>query len=67
VVDDARVEDDVHGPGLDVTLTVTSRERSFLIDALMTHMDRMKRVPQNDLSEMLELQALLGRLMTPAP
>ena len=58
-------EDEVHGPGPDVIFTVTSRERSWLIDGLMVLVHQMRQVPENDLSEMPELQALLERLMAP--
>jgi len=57
-------QDDVHGPGPAETLEVTRRERGWLIDGLMVLMHQMKQVPQNDLSEMPELQALLERLMS---
>lgn len=44
---------------------MTRRERAFLIDGLMVLRHQMERVPQNDLSELPELQALLERLMEP--
>jgi hypothetical protein len=44
---------------------LSRRERSFLIDALMVLMHQREQVPENDLSEQPELQALLERLMAP--
>jgi len=43
-------------------IEVSKRERAFLIDALMVLMHQMAQIPENDLSEMPELQALLERL-----
>jgi hypothetical protein len=45
---------------------LSRRERSFLIDALMVLMHQREQVPENDLSEQPEMQALLERLMAPA-
>lgn len=47
------------------SIEVSRRERAFLIDGLMVLMHQMRQVPENDLSEMPELQALLERLMAP--
>lgn len=46
---------------------LTRRERGILIDGLMVLMHQREQVPENDLSEQPEMQALLERLMTPAP
>lgn len=54
--------DDVHGPGPAEAITVNRRERCWLIDGLMVLMAGMERVPENDLSELPEIQALLDRL-----
>ena len=43
-------------------IEVSKRERAFLIDSLMVLMHQMAQIPENDLSEMRELQALLERL-----
>ena len=43
----------------------TRRERAYLIDAVMVLMHQMEAVPQNDKSELPELQRLLDRLMAP--
>ena len=42
---------------------LSKRERAHLIDALMVHMHRREEIPENDLSEQPEMQALLERLM----
>jgi hypothetical protein len=49
----------------DVTETweITRRERAYLIDAVMVYMKHVERVPENDGSELPELQQLLDRLM----
>lgn len=49
----------------DTALMVSEWERAKLIDALMVLMRAMEQVPENDLSEMPQLQALLERLMEP--
>lgn len=46
---------------------VTRRERAWLIDGLMVLIRQMEKVPENDLSELPEIQVLLARLMAPAP
>lgn len=46
---------------------LSKRERGRLTDGLMVLMHQMRQVPENDLSEMPELQALLERLMAPVP
>lgn len=46
---------------------LTRRERGILIDGLMVLMHQREQVPENDLSEQPEMQALLERLMAPAP
>jgi hypothetical protein len=56
VVDDVRVSERD-------AIEVSRRERAWLIDGLMVLMHQMEQVPENDLSEMPELQALLERLM----
>jgi hypothetical protein len=58
VVDDEQVDErEVIG--------VTRRERAFLIDGLMVLMRQREQIPENDLSEQPEMQALLERLMEP--
>jgi hypothetical protein len=47
------------------TVRVTRRERAFLIDGLMVLMHQMAKIPENDLSEEPEMQALLERLTEP--
>jgi len=47
------------------TIEVSKRERSYLIDGLVVLMHQMEQVPENDLSEKPEIQALLERLMSP--
>ena len=42
---------------------LTRRERGILIDGLMVLMHQREQVPENDLSEQPEMQALLERLM----
>ena len=42
----------------------TRRERAYLIDAVMVLMHAMEQVPENDKSELPELQRLLDRLMS---
>ena len=63
MVDDERVPDDVHGSGPAEVITVNRRERCWLIDGLMVLMAGMTRAPENDLSELPEIQALLERLL----
>lgn len=46
---------------------LTRRERGILIDGLMVLMHQREQVPENDLSEQPEMQALLERLMAPDP
>lgn len=46
---------------------LTRRERGILIDGLMVLMHQREQVPENDLSEQPEMQALLERLMAPVP
>lgn len=62
----ALMDDDVHGPGPQETITVSRRERGRLIDGLQVLISQMRQVPENDLSEVPEIQALLERLATPA-
>ena len=45
------------------TWEFTRRERGYLIDAVMVLMHQMGQVPENDKSELPELQVLLERLM----
>jgi hypothetical protein len=45
------------------TWEFTRRERAYLIDGLMMLMHQMEAVPENDLSELPDLQRLLGRLI----
>ena len=47
------------------TWEFTRREVAYLTDGVMVLMHQMKTAPQNDLSEMPELQRLLERLMKP--
>ena len=43
---------------------LTRRERGILIDGLMVLMHQREQVPENDKSELPELQRLLDRLMS---
>ena len=47
------------------TWEFTRREVAYLTDGVMVLMHQMEKVPQNDLSELPELQRLLERLMKP--
>ncbi len=47
------------------TWEFTRREVGYLIDGVMVLMHQMEKVPQNNLSELPELQRLLERLMKP--
>jgi hypothetical protein len=42
---------------------LTPRERSYVIDGLMVLAHQMRQAPENDLSELADIQALLERLM----
>ncbi len=55
-----------HDEGMSETETweFTRRERAYLIDAVMVLMHQMEQVPENDLSEIPDLQRLLERLMS---
>ena len=44
---------------------LSKRERGILIDAVMVLMHQMGQIPENDLSEIPGMQALLERLMAP--
>jgi hypothetical protein len=57
LVDDERMDDERE------PFPLSKRERAILIDGLMVLMHQMEAIPENDLSEMPELQALLERLM----
>ena len=46
---------------------LSKRERAYLIDGLMVLMHQREEIPENDLSEQPEMQALLERLMAPVP
>ena len=45
-------------------LLVSRRELSYLIDGLLVLYRQMEAVPENDKSELPEIQALTERLMT---
>lgn len=54
-----RTRDRADGP---CNFPLTRRERAFLIDAVMVLIHGMQQVPENDLSELPELEALQRRL-----
>jgi hypothetical protein len=57
-MEDERVDEEEREP-----FAISPAERAYLVDALMSHMHAMKKIPENDLSEFPVMQPLLERLM----